>query len=191
MEEKKGMNLGVKIAIIVVCIAVLAALVFLGYKLISKNTKDKGNNGDVIQEYVEAFNDLDASKIIDCIDFAGFDAFAEIASKFYSYDDFVNNFSDDDYKEFLDLCKKVDKEDAKEEKEESLEQLKDLIAEIKDEYDTYKVKFEGYENKKDLADDIYAADVKISLTTDDGESTDTYQFIVYNNKLLYSTFKGF
>lgn len=165
---------GIALAIIVVIIILVAAL--------------GGGPKKAVKNFISGMNSRNASKIVKNIDVAGMSVWE------YSYDE--DDFSKDDYKEFVeeykDAVKDMDKEDLKDAEEYMEETMQDSFDEIKDEYKSYKFKVERFKDVEELGKDLYAVDAKVSMTakpkdkdeTDEIDETATVTFVVYKNKLI-------
>lgn len=161
---------GIALAIIVVIIILVAAL--------------GGGPKKAVKNFISGMNSRNASKIVKNIDFAGMSAWG------YYYDE--DDFSKDDYKEFIADYKDVDKDDIKEAKEYIEEAMEDSFDDMKDEYKSFKIKIEKFKDVEELGKDLYAVDAKVSMTakpkdkdeTDEIDETATVTFVVYKNKLI-------
>lgn len=165
---------GIALAVIVVIIILAAAL--------------GGGPKKAVKNFISGMNSRNASKIVKNIDVAGISAWG------YYYDE--DDFSKDDYKEFVEkykeTVKEMEKEDLKEAKENMEENMKDSFDKIKDEYKSYKFKIEKFKDVEKLGKDLYAVDAKVSVTakpkdkdvTDEVDESETVTFVVYKNKLI-------
>lgn len=165
---------GIALAIIVVIIILVAAL--------------GGGPKKAVKNFISGMNSRNASKILNSVDFVGMSVWE------YSYDE--DDFSKDDYKEFLeeykDAVKDMDKEDLKDAEEYMEETMQDSFDEIKDEYKSYKFKIEKFKDVEKLGKDLYAVDAKVSVTanpkdkdeTDEIDKSETVTFVIYKNKLI-------
>lgn len=165
---------GIALAVIVVIIILAATL--------------GGGPKKAVKNFVSGMNSRNASKILNSVDFVGMSVWE------YSYDE--DDFSKDDYKEFLeeykDAVKDMDKEDLKDAEEYMEETMQDSFDEIKDEYKSYKFKIEKFKDVEKLGKDLYAVDAKVSVkakpkdkdVTDEIDESDTVTFVIYKNKLI-------
>lgn len=161
---------GIALAVVVVIIILVAVL--------------GGGPKKAVKAFVSGMNSKNASKIVKNIDFAGMSAWG------YSYDE--DDFSKDDYKEFVADYKDVDKDEIKEETKDMKDTMEDSFDEMDDEYKSFKIKIEKFKDVKELGKDLYAVDAKISMVakpkdkdeTDEIDETETVTFIVYKNKLI-------
>lgn len=161
---------GIALAVVVVIIILVAVL--------------GGGPKKAVKAFVSGMNSKNASKIVKNIDFAGMSAWG------YSYDE--DDFSKDDYKEFIADYKDVDKDEIKEETKYMKDSMEDSFDEMDDEYKSFKIKIEKFKDVKELGKDLYAVDAKISMVakpkdkdeTDEIDETETVTFIVYKNKLI-------
>ena len=141
-----------------------------------------GGPKKTVKQYVSGINKQNASKILKSMDFAG-------AIVWIIYDE--DDFSKDDYNDFIDYYKDIDKDEIKDETDDLEEIIEDTFDEIKDEYKSYKLKIEKFKSVDKLGKNLYAVDVKVSLTAkpkdkDDKEidESKTITFIVYKNKII-------
>lgn len=177
-KEKVKSNLKKYLPFIGIALAVVLVIVLL-VSLFGGGPKK------VVKKFMSAMNKQNAEKIVECIDFAGSDAWK------YSYDE--NDFSEDDYDEFIENYEDVDKDDIKEDKKDAKEYFEDNFDSIEDDYKSYKLKIEEFKSVKKLGKDLYSVKVKVSLVAkpkdeddDEIDKADTATFIVYKNKLVYS-----
>ncbi len=147
-----------------------------------------GGPKKVIKQYVSGMNKQDTSKIIESMDFTG-----ESAWEFYDKD----NFSEDNYNTFINDYGNVDENEIKDEKDYWEEIMNSSFDNIKDEYESYKLKIEKFKAVDKLGKNLYAVDVEISIIAkpkdnDDNEidETETVTFIVYKNKIISAIFIG-
>lgn len=162
---------GIALAVIVVIIILVAVL--------------GGGPKKAVKKFISGMNGKNASKVVNSIDVAGMYTWA------YSYYD-EDDFSDEDYEEFLENYKDVDKDDIKEAKSTLKESMEDSFDDIKDEYKSYKFKIEKFKNVEKIAKNLYAVDAKVSITakpkdedeTDEIDESETVTFIVYKNKII-------
>lgn len=161
--------IGIAIAVILVIIVLAAAL--------------GGGPKKAVKKYVSAMNKRNASKLVDCMDFAGVSAWS------YRYD--ADDFSNDDYDEFIEKYKDVDKDDIKDAKKSAKKSLDSNFDDIKEDYKSYKVKVESIKSSKKIGKDLYAVKAKISVTAkpkdkddDELDESDIVTFVVYKNKVI-------
>lgn len=161
--------IGIAIAVILVIIVLAAAL--------------GGGPKKAVKKYVNAMNKRNASKLVDSMDFAGVSAWS------YRYD--ADDFSNDDYDEFIEKYKDVDSDDIKDAKKSAKKSLDSNFDDIKEDYKSYKVKVESIKSSKKLGKDLYAVKAKISIAAkpkdkddDELDESDIITFIVYKNKVI-------
>lgn len=154
-----------------------------------------GGPKKAVKSFVSGMNKQNASKILKSVDFAGMSAWG------YYYDE--DDFSSDDYKEFVadyeDIIDEMDKDELKEAKEYLKETMEESFEEINDKYKSYKMKIEKFKDVEKLGKDLYAVDVKISMQakpkdkneTKEIDESATVTFVVYKNKVVYAGGIGF
>lgn len=161
---------GIALAIIVVIIILVAAL--------------GGGPKKAVKNFISGMNSRNASKIVKNIDVAGMSAWG------YYYDE--DDFSKDDYKEFIADYKDVDKDDIKDATKDLKDTMEESFDDMKDEYKSFKIKIEKFKDVEELGKDLYAVDAKVSMIakpkdkdeTDEIDETATVTFVVYKNKLI-------
>lgn len=160
---------GIALAVLVVIIILVVAL--------------GGGPKKAVKKFVSGMNSKNASKVVDSVDFAGMSAWK------YYYDE--NDFSDDDYDEFIENYKDVDKDDVKDAKKEAKENMEEEFDNIKDEYKSYKIKVDEIKSTEKIAKDLYVVKAKISMEAkpkdkdeDEIDEARVFTFIVYKNKLI-------
>lgn len=143
-----------------------------------------GGPKGAVKKYLKAMSGNSASKVVNMMDFAGAEAWDS------SYD--IEDFSKDDYKEFVENYKDVDKEDIKDEKEAQKEILEELMKDRKEDYKSYEMKLERIKSEKKLGKDLYAVKAIVTTTAkpkdkddDEIDTTRDMTFIVYKNKIIY------
>lgn len=148
-----------------------------------------GGPKKAVKNFVNGMNSKNASKIINSIDFAGSEAWK------YSYD--PDDFSGEDYKEFIENYKDVDKDEIKDQQEEMKETLEYGFTEMKDKYKSFKMKIESFKSKEKIGKNMYAIKARVNLAvesndeeSDEIDTTKTATFIVYKNKIVYSELFG-
>lgn len=146
-----------------------------------------GGPKKAVKNFINGMSSKNASKVIKSMDFAGQSVWK------YSYD--VNDFSDEDYDEFIENYKDVDKDEVKDAEKAAKESLEDEFDEMKDTFKKYKLKVEEIKSSEKIGKDLYAVKAKISIEAQpkdgDGEEIDSSNimtFVVYKNKLVYTTF---
>jgi len=144
-----------------------------------------GGPKKAVKKYISAMNKGNAEKMVKVMDFKG-----EKAWK-YSYD--VDDFSEDDYEEFIDNYEDIDNDDIKDIKKEVEEDYEDRFDDIDDEYKSYKVKVEEFKSVDKLGKDLYVVKAKVSVKAkpedkdeDEIDSSSVLKFVVYKNKIVYS-----
>ena len=169
-------HIGITVGIVVAIIAVIVCLsVFTG------------GPKKAVKRYIKAMNKMNTEKVIKCMDFAGSEAWG------WKYDE--DDFSEEDYDEFMKDYKEVDEEEIKDEKKYLKKSLNSGFDDIKEDYKKYKMTLEEIKSVKKLGKDLYCVKAKITLFAkpedkdeDEIDKTDTASFIVYKNKLIYSDF---
>lgn len=148
-----------------------------------------GGPKKAVKNFVSGMSSKNASKIISSIEFAGSEAWK------YSYD--PDDFSEEDYEEFIENYKSVDKDEIKDQQEEMKETLEDGFADIKNEYKSFKMEIKSFKSKEKIGKNMYTVKAKINLVVvpndEDEEEIDTTKtatFIVYKNKIVYSELFG-
>ncbi len=161
--------IGGAVAVIIVLALVISSLI--------------GGPKKAVKKYVSAINSKNAKKITKCIDYAGVKAWG------YKYN--ANDFDKDDYKEFVEAYKDVDKDDIKDYKETSQEYMDDTMDELKDEYKSFKATVKEFKSVKKLGKDLYLVKARIHLKAvpkdkdeDTIDESETTTFVVYKNKLI-------
>ena len=146
-----------------------------------------------VKKYINGLAKGNVKKVLSSIDFAGEEAFTKIASKFDSFDDFVKEFDKDDAKDFKEAYKDVDKDDVQKAKDEAKEYLEDAFDEMKDKVKSCKIKIKKVKEAKKLKGGLCAMEVKLDILTKfkdkdtkDVDKTDTFKFVTYKGKLIYS-----
>lgn len=167
---------------IAVAAVVLIAVIIIILSIVSGPRK-------AVKSFISGMNKKNASKIVNSIDFIGSAAWS------YKYD--PDDFSKDDYKEFVekykDLKDDTDKDYLKDQKKSLKEMFDDEFDDLKDEYKSYKVKIDKFKSVEKLGKSLYAIEAKISIKAkpkdkdeDEIDETETATFIVYKNKIIYS-----
>ena len=165
-------HIGITVGIVVAIIAVIVCLsVFTG------------GPKKAVKRYIKAMNKMNTEKVIKCMDFAGSEAWG------WKYDE--DDFSEEDYDEFMKDYKEVDEEEIKDEKKYLKKSLNSGFDDIKEDYKKYKMTLEEIKSVKKLGKDLYCVKAKITLFAkpedkdeDEIDKTDTASFIVYKNKLI-------
>ncbi len=149
-----------------------------------------GGPKKAVKKFISGMNGKNASKVVDSMDFAGISAWK------YSYN--VEDFSDDDYEEFIENYKDVDSDDIKDQKSDAKDTMKDGFDELKDEYKSYKMKVENFKSVEKLGKNLYAVKAKISLQAkpkdkdeEEIDESSIMTFVVYKNKLVSAGSLGF
>lgn len=163
---------GIALAIIVVIIILVAAL--------------GGGPKKAVKNFVSGMNKQNVSKVVKSMDLVG--------SNVWSYKYNSDDFSDDDYDEFIENYKDVDKDEIKEDTKDMESELEDDFDEIDDTYKSYKIKIDKFKEVEKLGKDLYAVDAKISVEatpkdkdeTDEIDEASVVTFIVYKNKVIYA-----
>lgn len=161
---------GIALVVIVVIIILAAAL--------------GGGPKKAVKNFISGMNNRNASKIVKNIDVAGMSAWG------YYYDE--DDFSKDDYKEFIADYKDVDKDDIKDATKDLKDTMEESFDDMKDEYKSFKIKIEKFKDVEELGKDLYAVDAKVSVAakpkdkdeTDEIDETETITFVVYKNKVI-------
>lgn len=169
-------HIGITVGIVVAIIAVIVCLsVFTG------------GPKKAVKRYIKAMNKMNTEKVIKYMDFAGAEAWG------WKYDE--DDFSEEDYDDFMKDYKEVDEEEIKDEKKYLKKSLNSGFDDIKEDYKKYKMTLEEIKSVKKLGKDLYCVKAKITLFAkpkdkddDEIDKTDTASFIVYKNKIVYSDF---
>lgn len=148
-----------------------------------------GGPKKAVKKFVSGMSSKNASKIINSIDFAGSEAWK------YSYD--PEDFSEEEYEEFIENYKDVDKDEIKDQQKEMKETLEDGFEEMKDEYKSFKMKIKSFKSKEKIGKNLYTIKARVTLIAkpkdkdeDEMDSTKTVIFVVYKNKIVYSELFG-
>lgn len=165
---------GIALAVIVVIIILVSVL--------------GGGPKKTVKNFVKGISSRNTSKVIKNIDVTGMGVWG------ISYD--VDDFTKDDYDEFVeeykDTVKDMDKEELKEAKEYMEETMQESFDEMKEEYKSFKVKVEKFKEVEKLGKDLYVVEAKVSTEakpkdkeeTDEIDESETLTFVVYKNKLI-------
>lgn len=175
-KEKKSFDFKKYLPYIGIAVAVILVIVLLVAIF-------GGGPKKAVKKFVKAFNNGNASKLVDSIDFAGMEA--------WDYD-YMKDFDKDDYKDFKEDYKDVDKDDLKDAKKDAKDGLKETFDDMKDDYKSYKMKIEKIKDVEKLGKDLYKVKAKISLEAkpkdkddDEIDESETMTFIVYKGKVIY------
>jgi len=142
-----------------------------------------GGPKKTVKKYVSALNKQDVEKVIECMDFAGEEA--------WGYYD-IDEFTAEDYAEFMQEYSNVDSEDVSYSRKWELTSLTATFAEFKVEYKKFNVKIEEFKDVIELGKDLYAVKAKVSVyakpidkeITEEIDETEIMTFIVYKNKIV-------
>ena len=181
-EEQKAKSSGLvewiksNTKLVAIIAAVIAIIAVLGI-VISNVT---GSPEKAIKGYLSALSNGDAKKLEKNMDIKGVLAYSDS----YSY------WSGIDADKFLKAYDKVEKDDIKDAKE-NLEELINLIREDKKDYNVKLLEIKNQEEVKGI-DNMYKVEIKarIKYKDSDGDKqdkTDTFKFIIYKNKVIYTT----
>ena len=128
-------------------------------------------------------NSRNAKKVIKNVDFTGISVWE------YNYD--ADDFSSNDYKEFIQKYKDMDKKEIKDAQEKALDAIDDLFDDMKDEYKSFKIKVEEFKKVDKLGKNLYAVKAKVAVKAkpkdkneDELDESTTMTFVVYKNKLI-------
>ncbi len=162
--------IGIAIAIIVVIIILVAVL--------------GGGPKKAVKGFISGMNNKKVSKVVKNIDFAGMSAWG------YSYDE--DDFSKEDYDQFIEDYKDIDKDRINDEEEYIKDSMEDLLDSMTDDYKSYKIKVEKFKDVEKLGKDLYAVDAKVSVEakpkdkdeTSEIDESEVITFVVYKNKLI-------
>jgi len=185
MEEKENVFTKIlnwvksHIAIVTIVLALILAVIVC----ISIFT---GGPKKAVKKYVSAMNKQDAEKAVECFDFAGQDAWS------YWYD--VDDFSEEDYAEFIEEYNNVEKEDISYLTKSTITALTASFSVMDLEYKNFKIKIEEFKDVEELGKNLYAVNAKVSVyakpvdkeETDEIDETNIMTFIVYKNKIINS-----
>lgn len=162
----------IALAVIVVIIILIVAL--------------GGGPKKTVKKYISSMNSKNASKAVEIMDFAGKKAWS------YKYD--VNDFSDDNYDEFIEKYKDVDKDDIKDAKKDAKEDFEENFDNMKEDYKSYKIKIDSFKSTEKIGKDLYAVKAKISMTAkpkdkdkDEIDNSSIMTFVVYKNKIVHAS----
>lgn len=157
-----------------IAVAVVAIIIILVVVL-------GGGPKKAVKGFISGMNNKNASKILESIDPAGTSAW------YYDEDD----FSKDDYEEFIEDYNKVDKDKIEEWTKYAEEGLNEIFDEIDDEFIVYKFKIEKFNSVEKLGKDLYVIKAEISLTAKPQEKdkeeindSSTAIFVVYKSKII-------
>lgn len=144
-----------------------------------------GGPKGAVKGFVSGMNKKNAAKVIDNMDFAGSAAWS------YLYD--VDDFSDDDYDEFIENYEDIDKDEIKDQEDEAKSTLEDGFDTIDENYKSYKFTIDEFKSSEEIAKDLYAVEAKVSIKAvpededeDEIDSSDIMTFVVYKDKVIYS-----
>lgn len=159
--------------IVIIFIGVIIAL-FLNFKESPKN---------VIEQFITAYNRQNVDEIIECLDFAGADS--------WYYDE--ENFSKNDYSDFIEEYKEYSESDINEDKIEIRESLKNDFNNMNQMYKQIKLEIDDYKKVEEISNNLYTIKVVISGTTISNDEKEEEKieailetFIVYKNKIIYT-----
>ena len=158
--------------IVIILIGVIIAL-FLNFKESPKK---------VIKQFITAYNKQDVDAIIDCLDFAGADS--------WYYDE--EDFSEDDYNDFIEWYKEYSESDINEDKIEIRESLKNRFNDTNEMYKQIKLEIDDFKKVEEIGNNLYVIKVVIFGTTISHDENEEEleaileTFIVYNNKIIYT-----
>ena len=181
-EESKAKSSGIvewiksNTKLVAIIAAVIAIIAVLGV-IISNVT---GSPEKAIKGYLSALSSGNAKNLEKNLDIKGILAYSDS----YSY------WSGIDADKFLKAYDKVEKDDVKKAKEN----LEELIDQIREDKKDYSVKLLEVKNQEDVKgiDNMYKVEIKarIKYKDSDGDKqdkTDTFKFIIYKNKVIYSS----
>lgn len=179
VQGKTGFDLKKYLPIIGIVLAVIVLIIVLVSIF-------GGGPKKAVKNYLNAMSSMNASKLVNSIDFAAASAWKS------SYD--VKDFSKDDYKEFVENYKDVDKDDVKAAKELAKETFEEMFDGMKDEVKSFKMKVEKVKSTEKLGKDLYAVKATVSVVAkpkdkdeDAIDETTDMTFIVYKNKVIPTT----
>lgn len=159
--------------------AVVALLVIALLFLLPKGPKK------TVKNFVNGMNKQDSSKITESLDFIGMRAWG------YYFNE--KEFSEKDYEEFIgnyeQISRDIDDDEIKEEKEYLKETADESFENGK--YKSCKIKIKKFEDIKELGEDLYAIDTKISMKTETKDQEEILTFIIYKEKVVYAGGIGF
>lgn len=165
-------HLVVSIAGLVGVIAVIIA----AFLLISSGPKS------AVKDFCKAFAKMDGKKVVKTMDLIGTGVWS-------NYDD--EDFDKDDYKDFIkeykDAKKEVKLSEAKDEAIEGMDKIFDLM---EDEVKSFSIKVKKFKDVEKLGKNLYKVEAKVDVKIKDKdgdkeEKSDTMNFIVYKNKIIY------
>lgn len=161
MEKKKILKIGFLVLAIILVIVMIVFLV----KWVKKSPIR------VVEKFIEASEDEDIEKLEKLFDFKGFVAWNECDEKVSKFKDEYKKTEDDDIDDLLEEWGYDDRSDY-------LESMLYGGADLE-------IKGEPTSNKKDNG--IYKVKAKIKVDDDGYKFTETWEFIIYKNKVIYCT----
>jgi len=167
------------ITIVVIAVVAIVALI-LCFSIFTGGPKK------VVKKYISAMNKQNAEKVVDCFDFAGQEAWS------FWYD--IDDFSEEEYNEFIEEYNNIEKEDIADTKKYTLTTLTSAFAMMDVEYKNFKIKLEEVKDVTEIGKDLYAVKAKVSVyakpadkeVTDEIDETSVMTFVVYKNKIISS-----
>lgn len=167
-----AITIGIVAAVVVVIILIC---VFAG-----------GGPKGAVKGIISGMNKKNSAKIIDNMDFAGAAAWS------YSYYD-VDDFSDDDYDEFIENYEEIDQDEIKDYEDELESILDEGFDSIDESYKSYKISIDEFKSSEEIAKDLYVVEAKISVKAtpededyDEIDESDIMEFVVYKDKVIDS-----
>ena len=132
----------------------IIVIIFIGFIIVLfLNSKESPKK--VIEQFITAYNKQDVDAIIECIDFAGADS--------WYYDE--ENFSEDDYSDFIEECKEYSESDINEDKIEIREYLNEDFSDMNEMYKQIKLEIDDFKTVEEIGNNLYTIKVVISGTT--------------------------
>ncbi len=145
-----------------------------------------GGPKKAVKKYISGMNSQNAKKVVKSMDYIGTAAWG------WSYDE--DDFSKDDYEQFVEDYEEYKEEyaeDMDEELDSMIDAMDDSFDDMDDDYKSYKIKIEEFKKVEKLGKDLYAVDAKISVTAkpkdkddDEIDESEIMTFIVYKNKII-------
>ncbi len=146
-----------------------------------------GGPKGAVKGFISGMNKKNAAKVIDNMDIAG----AAVWSYYYDVDD----FSDDDYDEFIENYEEIDKDEIKDQEDDLETTLEDGFDSIDDNYKSYKITVEEFKSQEEIAKDLFAVKAKIAVQAkpedddyDEVDESNIMTFVVYKGKVIYTDF---
>ena len=166
----------------IILVISIIAIIFIGVIIVLfLNFKESPKK--VIEQVITAYNKQDVDAIIECLDFAGADS--------WYYDE--EDFSEDDYNNFIEWYKEYSESDINEDKIEIRESLKNDFNNMNEMYKQIKLEIDDFKKVEEIGNNLYVIKAVISGTTVSNNEKEEEEieailetFIVYKNKIIYT-----